>query len=209
MVKLRSQVKARGKSPSRAKKSTPNVARGESLLEEPEQEHHLAVFLFFPQFIGYVRMVALLAGFYFIHKRPEVFVLCYCLSFGLDVLDGPVARAFGQASRFGAALDMLTDKMSTPALLIELAVLYPTFRDALRVCLLLDIISHYFLLQNTLLSGRTSHKNIKSDQNYILRMFYGVKPFFAWTCLGLLCRIILQSRFCVAVASLVQLNLFF
>ena len=37
-----------------------------------------------------------------------VFIGLYALSFGLDVIDGPVARALGQSTKFGAALDMLT-----------------------------------------------------------------------------------------------------
>eukprot|EP01108_Squamamoeba_japonica_P009036 TRINITY_DN8274_c0_g1_i1.p1 TRINITY_DN8274_c0_g1~~TRINITY_DN8274_c0_g1_i1.p1 ORF type:complete len:232 (-),score=77.14 TRINITY_DN8274_c0_g1_i1:31-657(-) len=142
------------------------------------------VFLFVPQLIGYVRMAALLGGVFFIHSDPQLFIILYMISFGLDVIDGPVARVLGQSTQFGAALDMLTDKMSTPILLMELALLYPTYRAFLRAALLLDIVSHYFLLQNTLLQGRTSHKAIGDDQTWLLRLFYRNKPFFAWTCLG-------------------------
>lgn len=114
MPRTRSQSKSRTSKPNFNNQSDnePAVARGESLIPDIEKEHHSAVFFFFPQFIGYIRMIALLTGFYFIHKQPKVFVIAYCLSFGLDVIDGPVARSFGQSSRFGAALDMLTDKMS-------------------------------------------------------------------------------------------------
>lgn len=41
---------------------------------------------------------------------PLPAAICYCISQGLDAVDGVVARYFNQCSKFGAVLDMLTDR---------------------------------------------------------------------------------------------------
>merc|ERR1719411_1285648 len=128
--------------------------------------------------------MAFLISFFFIYDRPFAFIVCYFLSFFLDVFDGPVARYFGQSTLFGAALDMLTDKFTTPALCMALVNLYPEYAVLFTFTLVLDIVSHYFHIQETLLSGRTHHKNIEEDKNFLIKLFYGNKMFFGWTCLG-------------------------
>lgn len=42
--------------------------------------------------------------------HPKYCTLLYGLSCLLDAVDGPVARALGQTSKFGAVLDMVTDR---------------------------------------------------------------------------------------------------
>merc|ERR1719411_1189043 len=128
--------------------------------------------------------MAFLISFFFIYDRPFAFIVCYFLSFFLDVFDGPVARYFGQSTLFGAALDMLTDKFTTPALCMALSNLYPEHAVLFTFTLVLDIVSHYFHIQETLLSGRTHHKTIEEDKNFLIKLFYGNKLFFGWTCLG-------------------------
>eukprot|EP00164_Ancoracysta_twista_P002861 GFYU01003809.1.p1 GENE.GFYU01003809.1~~GFYU01003809.1.p1 ORF type:complete len:254 (+),score=55.25 GFYU01003809.1:78-839(+) len=147
----------------------------------PEAEEN--IFLFVPQLIGYTRIACLFAAFYNIDDY-QLFLTLYCVSFGLDVLDGPAARYFGQSTYFGAALDMLTDKFSTPALFATLSRLYPHLMNIFVVLMILDVASHYFHLYAALLRGFTSHKNTDKTQNWLVRLFYGSKPFFAWTCLG-------------------------
>ena len=39
-----------------------------------------------------------------------IFSACYILSGFLDAFDGHAARAFNQSTKFGAMLDMLTDR---------------------------------------------------------------------------------------------------
>ena len=42
--------------------------------------------------------------------HPKLCTLLYGVSSLLDAVDGQVARAMGQSSRFGAVLDMVTDR---------------------------------------------------------------------------------------------------
>ena len=65
------------------------------------------VWLFAPNLIGYAR-VALLVAAVLVSTSPartDAFFALYFLSYALDAVDGPVARALGQTTRFGAVLD--------------------------------------------------------------------------------------------------------
>jgi hypothetical protein len=42
--------------------------------------------------------------------HPKFCTVAYCVSALLDAVDGKAARALGQSSRFGAILDMVTDR---------------------------------------------------------------------------------------------------
>ncbi|PRP77375.1 phosphatidylinositol synthase (PIS) [Planoprotostelium fungivorum] len=118
-------------------------------------------------------------------------------SFGMDMVDGSIARSLNQSksthhlqgltrigSRFGAALDMLTDKMSTPGLFLAMSQMYTDFKYPMLACMMLDVISHYFQIYSTLLRGVKSHKIIDPNEPFLLRMFYGNFTFFTCTCLG-------------------------
>ena len=50
---------------------------------------------------------------------------CYILSGLLDAFDGHAARALNQSTKFGAMLDMLTDRCATMCLLATLSTFYP------------------------------------------------------------------------------------
>jgi len=103
-------------------------------------------------------------------------------------VDGYVARLYHQTSRFGAALDIFTDNLSSPGLLLTLSHLYPAWTFEFTCVLVLDVASHYFHFYSTLLRGETSHKNIDPSKKrhiyWLLVWFYGYKPFFAFCCLG-------------------------
>jgi len=110
------------------------------------------------------------------------------VSFSLDVLDGHVARSWRQTSRFGAALDIFTDKVSTPGLLLTLSHLYPDYTFLFNCVLMLDVSSHYFHFYSTLLYGTRSHKDIdpakKRHIYWLLVWFYTNRIFFGFCCLG-------------------------
>ena len=59
---------------------------------------------------GYARIV--LAGFslHYMKTHPNTCTLLYGVSCLLDAVDGQAARALGQTSKFGAVLDMVTDR---------------------------------------------------------------------------------------------------
>ncbi|RYG47216.1 CDP-alcohol phosphatidyltransferase family protein, partial [archaeon] len=77
----------------------------------------LRIALYVPNLIGYVRMALLFACLPYAFTDPFKFIVLYGLSYALDALDGVAARHLGQCSRFGALLDMVTDRAATAALL--------------------------------------------------------------------------------------------
>ena len=83
------------------------------------------VFLFVPNLIGYVRILLALLSFWFMPTNYAMAAWCYIISGLLDALDGHAARMLGQSSKFGAMLDMLTDRCATMALLTTPSTFYP------------------------------------------------------------------------------------
>ena len=82
---------------------------------------HQKVFLYYANILGYLRVILLFFAFYHSRSSWLLFTISYACSFLLDMADGALARAFQQTSRFGAALDIFTDKLSTPGLLLTLS----------------------------------------------------------------------------------------
>lgn len=68
------------------------------------------VFLFVPNLIGYARIILAALALTYMPEHPRYCTLLYGLSCLLDAVDGQAARALGQTSKFGAVLDMVTDR---------------------------------------------------------------------------------------------------
>jgi CDP-diacylglycerol--inositol 3-phosphatidyltransferase len=68
------------------------------------------VFLFVPNLIGYVRVILAGASLYYMPHYQKTCTALYFVSCMLDAVDGQAARALGQTSKFGAVLDMVTDR---------------------------------------------------------------------------------------------------
>lgn len=64
------------------------------------------IFLFYPNLIGYARIILAVASLYYMPIHPRTCTLLYSISCLLDALDGIAARAYNQSTRFGAVLDM-------------------------------------------------------------------------------------------------------
>ena len=47
---------------------------------------------------------------HYMNHHPIYSTVAYCISQLLDAVDGHAARYLGQASKFGAVLDMVTDR---------------------------------------------------------------------------------------------------
>ena len=47
---------------------------------------------------------------HYMNHHPKYSTVAYCVSQLLDAVDGHAARYLGQASKFGAVLDMVTDR---------------------------------------------------------------------------------------------------
>ena len=59
---------------------------------------------------GYSRVLLAAVALHFMSYHPKYCTLAYCISCLLDAVDGQAARALGQTSKFGAVLDMVTDR---------------------------------------------------------------------------------------------------
>lgn len=70
----------------------------------------LHILLYWPNIVGYIRIVLLFAA-WAVYHTPALFVPLYSLSVALDGVDGWLARRLGQTSRFGAWLDVVVDNM--------------------------------------------------------------------------------------------------
>ncbi|GJJ12095.1 hypothetical protein Clacol_006336 [Clathrus columnatus] len=68
------------------------------------------VFLFVPNLIGYTRIILAGLSLQFMSYHPRYCTILYGISCLLDAVDGHAARALGQSSKFGAVLDMVTDR---------------------------------------------------------------------------------------------------
>ncbi|XP_014664974.1 PREDICTED: CDP-diacylglycerol--inositol 3-phosphatidyltransferase-like [Priapulus caudatus] len=142
------------------------------------------VFLFIPNIIGYARIILALVSFYYMATDCALAVWCYIISSFLDALDGHAARYFNQSSKFGAMLDMLTDRCATMCLLVTLSLFYPRWMFWFQLSMTVDISSHWLHLHSSTVSGATSHKAIDLSGNPILRLYYTSRPVLFFMCAG-------------------------
>ncbi|KIY50940.1 phosphatidylinositol synthase [Fistulina hepatica ATCC 64428] len=130
------------------------------------------VFLFAPNLIGYTRIILAAASLHFMSYHPKYCTITYLVSQLLDAADGRVARALGQSSKFGAVLDMVTDRCTTTCLLCYLTSAYPKWTIVFQSLIALDFSSHYMHMYSSLVTGSKSHKVIGTDVSRILTLYY-------------------------------------
>ncbi|KAL4836498.1 hypothetical protein H8958_022063 [Nasalis larvatus] len=87
-------------------------------------------------------------------------------------------------TRFGAMLDMLTDRCSTMCLLVNLALLYPRATLFFQLSMSLDVASHWLHLHSSVVRGSESHKMIDLSGNPVLRIYYTSRPALFTLCAG-------------------------
>jgi len=106
--------------------------------------------------------------------HPRTCSLLYSISCLLDALDGFAARKFEQSTKFGAVLDMVTDRCTTACLLVFLASAFPRWSIVFQGLISLDLASHYMHMYATLSMGGSgqSHKKIDESRSWILKMYY-------------------------------------
>lgn len=124
-------------------------------------------------------------------------------------MDGVTARYFNQCSKFGAVLDMLTDRMSTAVLLVVLSHLYPSHWGTFSALIVLDIVSHWFQMYSKLAQQATTHKGSK---NMLLNFYYTFPYALLVHCVGneafLVCLYLQYFSLFPSLSSLVQLVLY-
>jgi CDP-diacylglycerol--inositol 3-phosphatidyltransferase len=140
------------------------------------------VLFYYPNLIGYIRIICMIVAFYYAKIDWKITVISYLLAFCGDVVDGFVARAFNQCSNYGGILDMVTDRVSTCGLLVILTHFYENYTFVFIMLIVLDISSHWFHV----LSVQKHHKSDEAlvDRNVFLRWYYGIYPLFGYCCVG-------------------------
>lgn len=106
--------------------------------------------------------------------HPRTCCLLYSISCALDAVDGVAARRLDQSTRFGAALDMVTDRCTTSCLLVFLASAFPRFAIVFQGLISLDLASHYMHMYATLVmaGSASSHKKVDEGRSWILKQYY-------------------------------------
>ncbi|KAI1741157.1 CDP-diacylglycerol-inositol 3-phosphatidyltransferase-like protein PIS [Xylaria scruposa] len=142
------------------------------------------IFLFWPNLIGYFRIVLAIASLYYMPLHPRTCSLLYSISCLLDALDGYAARYFNQSTRFGAVLDMVTDRCTTSCLLVFLSSAFPRWAIVFQGLISLDFASHYIHMYATLAMGGSaeSHKNVDKSRSWLLNLYYTNKTVLFITC---------------------------
>ena len=124
--------------------------------------------------LGYSRIVLAVASLYYMPLHPRTCSFLYSISCLLDALDGVAARHFKQSTRFGAVLDMVTDRCTTSCLLVFLASAFPRWSLVFQGLISLDLASHYMHMYATLTMGGSgmSHKKVDATRSWVLKMYY-------------------------------------
>ncbi|KAI8960859.1 CDP-alcohol phosphatidyltransferase-domain-containing protein [Daldinia sp. FL1419] len=132
------------------------------------------IFLFWPNIIGYSRIVLAIASLYYMPLHPRTCSILYSISCLLDALDGYAARYFQQSTKFGAVLDMVTDRCTTSCLLVFLSSAFPRWAIVFQGLISIDFASHYMHMYATLaMNGSdTSHKNVDKSRSWLLNIYY-------------------------------------
>ncbi|KAK0285178.1 phosphatidylinositol synthase 1 (CDP-alcohol phosphatidyltransferase1) [Friedmanniomyces endolithicus] len=132
------------------------------------------IFLFVPNLIGYARIILCIASLYFMPLHPRRCSFLYSISCLMDALDGIAARQFQQSTKFGAVLDMVTDRCTTTCLLVFLSTAKPAYSMIFQGLISLDLASHYMHMYATLSMGGKgeSHKNVSAERSWIMNKYY-------------------------------------
>lgn len=106
--------------------------------------------------------------------HPRRCTLIYSLSCILDAADGYLARRYNQSTKFGAVLDMVTDRCTTTCLLVFLSMAMPRWSMVFQLLISLDFTSHYMHMYATLAmgGGGQSHKNVDKGRSRVMHLYY-------------------------------------
>jgi CDP-diacylglycerol--inositol 3-phosphatidyltransferase len=156
-------------------------------------KRHRIIPVYIPNIIGYLRIICSTVAIALAFTHPRIMLVSYFFSFVCDELDGRFARLYGQQSTYGAVLDMVTDRLSTAALLGILAVLYPSIAQVCLLLTALDIASHWCHMHASLVSGGTSHKVLSNHHNWLVRSYYANRIFMGTCCVS--CEVLYLSLY--------------
>ncbi|THZ40853.1 CDP-diacylglycerol-inositol 3-phosphatidyltransferase PIS [Aureobasidium pullulans] len=175
---LRQRVIDMQREPSEA-----TAGRAEEDVTNTSRENREDIFSFVPNLIGYARIILTVVSLYFMPVHPRRCSAIYVVSCLLDALDGWAARRFNQGTKFGAVLDMVTDRCTTTCLLVFLATAMPKWAMLFQLLISLDLASHYMHMYATLSMGGSgqSHKQVDAKRSWLLHLYYTNKPIVLFT----------------------------
>lgn len=139
------------------------------------------VYFYIPNLIGYFRLFCILVSGTFSLKKYENALFWYLLSYGLDAIDGTVARYFNQCSIYGTLMDLITDRSSTLGLSFILTNLYPKAVKSFAIFSSLDVFSHWLQFASALEADATTHKQ---SNFWVLNFYYCFPHALLATCIG-------------------------
>ncbi|KAK9753163.1 CDP-alcohol phosphatidyltransferase [Popillia japonica] len=170
------------------------------------------IFLFYPNIIGFARVILAIISFYYMSTNYILSSVCYITSALLDAVDGIAARHFNQSTKFGAILDQLTDRVGTMCLCAVLAHFYPNYMFFFLISMGIDVACHWIYLHTSLLQGKAlayvsfitnlnhillkyfrfrsllqgkaSHKFVDLSSNPIMHHYYSNRNFLFFMCMG-------------------------
>lgn len=116
--------------------------------------------------------------------HPKACTFLYGISCLLDAVDGVAARRLGQSTKFGAVLDMVTDRCTTACLLCYLTGTYPRAALLFQGLITLDFSSHYIHMYSSLLTGAASHKTVTQSASKLLWYYYNDSRTLFFFCAG-------------------------
>ncbi|EAN33115.1 CDP-alcohol phosphatidyltransferase family protein [Theileria parva strain Muguga] len=127
-----------------------------------------------PNFITSFRVLLFCTSFLYYKTKPLYFLGFYVSSVVLDMVDGEVARKYGESTIFGAMFDSLFDRMTTAFVYMHLAMKYPKYFLFFYFVLVWDVVGHWAHNYVCCLLGNTNHKKI--DGFFLLKMYYEKRP---------------------------------
>jgi phosphatidylglycerophosphate synthase len=109
-------------------------------------------------------------------SSPEIVALLVILSLVLDILDGNVARYFGQCSRLGAFFDMILDRTSDFTYFAILAI--STDSEVLRTAYIILCGIEYLGSALQMANACSTQNKTKCSTHWLLGYFYSNSWFF-------------------------------
>ncbi|CAI5530547.1 unnamed protein product [Closterium sp. Naga37s-1] len=102
----------------------------------------------------------------------------------LPPLHPPLLSLFSLLPSLLSLLSSLCVRMSTTCLLLVLSHLYPSLMGACMALLVLDLTSHWYQMYSSFLVRKASHKDVAATDFFLMRWYYGSRPFMAYCCIG-------------------------
>eukprot|EP00127_Corallochytrium_limacisporum_P002476 Clim_evm33s128 gene=Clim_evmTU33s128 len=149
------------------------------------------VMLFIPNVIGYFRLILLMLSVSYAFSDATKTFWFYFWGALLDMTDGYAARKFGQSSKLGAVLDMVTDRVAFCLMTCVVASLVKDWEETgwwwSTLCYVIagiDLCSHWFHTSASLYASEQSHKATGDDKNWMLNAYYSNRALLAFLCFG-------------------------